>query len=262
MVRPAPSAPLKSVPQRVETQVPAAPKPAAEPPAPVQTALEQFPEHESGAAPEAPARFVGEIMNTYILVEKGERLLLIDKHAAHERINFDRLQAQTEPLMSQTLLAPIPFSPGGAAAEALRDNKALIEEMGFSLDALAGDSFLIRAVPTLLNDADAPSALEEIAESLRHGGRLDPRAMRDEVLKTVSCKAAIKAGWHTEPEELAEARRRGRLRQGEVLPPRQARRRGPDKERAGQAVSEDRIKNAGANAPAESPRRVRARKRE
>ncbi len=199
VVREAPRTPARPIPPRV---TPAAPAAAPEPPAPVQTALEQFPEHESGAAPEAPARFVGEIMNTYILVEKGERLLLIDKHAAHERINFDRLQARSEPLMSQTLLTPIPFSPGGAAAEALRENKALIEEMGFSLDPLAGDSFLIRAVPTLLNDADAPSALEEIAESLRHGGRLDPRAMRDEVLKTVSCKAAIKAGWNTEPEEL------------------------------------------------------------
>ena len=199
VVREAPRTPARPIPPRV---TPAAPAAAPEPPAPVQTALEQFPEHESGAAPEAPARFVGEIMNTYILVEKGERLLLIDKHAAHERINFDRLQARSEPLMSQTLLTPIPFSPGGAAAEALRENKALIEEMGFSLDPLAGDSFLIRAVPTLLNDADAPSALEEIAESLRHGGKLDPRAMRDEVLKTVSCKAAIKAGWNTEPEEL------------------------------------------------------------
>ena len=199
VVREAPRTPARPIPPRV---TPAAPVAAPEPPAPVQTALEQFPEHESGAAPEAPARFVGEIMNTYILVEKGERLLLIDKHAAHERINFDRLQARSEPLMSQTLLTPIPFSPGGAAAEALRENKALIEEMGFSLDPLAGDSFLIRAVPTLLNDADAPSALEEIAESLRHGGKLDPRAMRDEVLKTVSCKAAIKAGWNTEPEEL------------------------------------------------------------
>jgi len=178
---------------------PAAPDPA---PAPVQTAMEQFPEREPAAEPEAPARYVGEIMNTYILVEKGERLLLIDKHAAHERINFDRLQASDAPLMSQTLLAPIPFSPGGAAAEALRENAALIEEMGFSLDPLSGDSFLIRAVPTLLNDADAAATLEEIAETLRRGGRPDPRAMRDEVLKTVSCKAAIKAGWHTEPEEL------------------------------------------------------------
>ena len=213
VLREAPLPVARPIPPRVETFVPVAPAPvrrpeppapvsAPEAPAPVQTALEQFPEHEPAAAPEAPARYVGEIMNTYILVEKGERLLLIDKHAAHERINFDRLQAQEGPLMSQTLLAPIPFSPGGAAAESLRDNAALIEEMGFGLDALAGDSFLIRAVPTLLNDADAAAALEEIAESLRHGGRLDPRALRDEVLKTVSCKAAIKAGWHTEPEEL------------------------------------------------------------
>ena len=212
-VPPAAPKPLPQRPAPAPASVPVAPKPSApaerpiaQPaePAPVQTALEQFPEHGSAKEPEVPARYVGEIMNTYILVEKGERLLLIDKHAAHERINFDRLQASTEPLMSQTLLAPVPFSPGGAAAEALRENTALIEEMGFELDALAGDSFLIRAVPTLLNDADAAATLEEIAESLCRGGRPDPRAMRDEVLKTVSCKAAIKAGWHTEPEELLE----------------------------------------------------------
>ena len=205
--RPIPAAPVPPSPMPPASIIPPEPvrkpAPVAVPePAPVQTALEQFPEHESGAKPDEPARYVGEIINTYILVEKGERLLLIDKHAAHERINFDRLQARTEPLMSQTLLSPIPFSPGGAAAEALRENAALIEEMGFGLDSLAGDSFLIRAVPTLLNDADAPSALEEMAEQLRHGGRLDPNALRDEVLKTVSCKAAIKAGWQTEPEEL------------------------------------------------------------
>ena len=138
--RPIPPSPQPIIPPVPQTQ-----------PEPVQTALEQFPEQTGSAEPEAPARFVGEIMNTYILVEKGERLLLIDKHAAHERINFDRLQAQDGPLMSQTLLAPIPFSPGGAAAEALRANAALIEEMGFALDALAGDSFLIRAVISLMS---------------------------------------------------------------------------------------------------------------
>ena len=205
VVRPVPQPAARPVPPSPQPIIPPVPQPQPAPqtlPEPVQTALEQFPEQTGSAEPEAPARFVGEIMNTYILVEKGERLLLIDKHAAHERINFDRLQAQDGPLMSQTLLAPIPFSPGGAAAEALRANAALIEEMGFALDALAGDSFLIRAVPALLNDDDAASTLEEIAERLRHGGTLDPREMRDEVLKTVSCKAAIKAGWHTEPEEL------------------------------------------------------------
>ena len=182
---------------------PPMPKPAPKPePEPVQTALESFAETAPAAAPEAPAKFIGETMDTFILIEKGETLLIIDKHAAHERINFDRLQKSREPLMSQTLLTPVPFSPGGEAAELLRANGAALEEMGFEIEALSGDDFMIRAVPALMQEQDAASALEEICRDLRHGGELDPRAVRDEILKTVSCKAAIKAGWKTAPEEL------------------------------------------------------------
>ena len=183
---------------------PPAPRPAPPKadPKPVQTAMEQFPEHAVDQAPEAPARFIGEAMHTYILVEKGGTLILIDKHAAHERINFDRLCAQNDPLMSQNLLSPIPFDPDETDAEVLRAQMPLLEEMGFELSELSGDSFLIRTVPALIREQDAAAALEEICADLRHGGTLDPKAARDEILKTVSCKAAIKAGWHTEPQEL------------------------------------------------------------
>ena len=179
-----------------------APAPSPREPEPVQTALESFTETAPAAAPEAPAKFIGEAMDTFILVEKGETLLIIDKHAAHERINFDRLQASREPLMSQTLLSPVPFSPGGEAAELLREHGGALEEMGFEIEPLSGDDFMIRAVPALMQEQDAAAALEEICRDLRHGGSLDPRAARDEILKTVSCKAAIKAGWKTAPEEL------------------------------------------------------------
>ena len=148
------------------------------------------------------AGIIGETMNAYILVEKGDTLLLIDKHAAHERINFDRLQAQTDPLMSQTLLSPVPFSPGGTDAEVLRMHAESLEQMGFEIEPLSGDDFMIRAVPEIMAGQDAASALEEICRDLRHGGTLDPRAVRDEILKTVACKAAIKAGWQSAPEEL------------------------------------------------------------
>ncbi len=177
----------------------AVPAPAS---APVQTALAHFEETAPAAAPERPARLIGEAMDTYILVEKGDTLLLIDKHAAHERINFDRLRRQEGALMSQTLLSPAPFSPAPADAEVLRARLPMLAELGFEIETLSGDAFLVRAVPALLDDTDAAAALEEICEQLRHGGTLDARAVRDEILKTVACKAAIKAGWKTEPEEL------------------------------------------------------------
>ena len=182
-----------------------APTPRPEPksaPQPVQTALESFEEKAPAAVPEQKARIIGEAMNAYILIEKGDTLLLIDKHAAHERINFDRLQKQTDPLMSQTLLSPVPFSPGGTDAEVLRMHADSLEQMGFEIEPLSGDDFMIRAVPEIMSEKDAAAALEEICRDLRHGGELDVHAARDEILKTVACKAAIKAGWNTAPQEL------------------------------------------------------------
>ncbi|HCG31183.1 MAG TPA: DNA mismatch repair protein MutL, partial [Clostridiales bacterium] len=91
----------------------------------VQTAIEPEAETpsplESAAPPaEPPARLIGEAMHTYILVEKGETLILIDKHAAHERINFDRLRQSPADIPSQTLLEPLPFTPDASDADVLQ----------------------------------------------------------------------------------------------------------------------------------------------
>lgn len=188
---------LKSVPAKPS----AAPIPA---PVPAQTALPEVSGSPlEAAAPEAaPARLIGEAMNTYILVEKGDTLLLIDKHAAHERINFDRLRRQDCAIMSQTLLTPVPFTPDAADLDVLCANLPELTALGFELEPLGEEAFMIRAVPSQLDPADAQSAVEEICEQLRRGGTMDARTVRDEILKTVACKAAIKAGWKTEPEEL------------------------------------------------------------
>lgn len=180
-------------------------EPSATPaPVPAQTALPELSDSplEAAAPQEAPARLIGEAMDTYILVEKGDTLLLIDKHAAHERINFDRLRRQDCEIMSQTLLTPVPFTPDAADMDVLSANLSALTELGFELEPLGEAAFMIRAVPSQLDPADVCSAVEEICEQLRRGGAMDARAVRDEILKTVACKAAIKAGWKTEPEEL------------------------------------------------------------
>lgn len=174
---------------------------------PAQTAIEQEPvipsPLESAAPPaEPPARLIGEAMHTYILVEKGETLILIDKHAAHERINFDRLRQSPADIPSQTLLEPLPFTPDASDADVLQQYGGLLAELGFSLEPFGRNDYILRGVPAQLDAADALPALEEICAQLRHGARMDAQSVRDEVLKTVACKAAIKAGWQTEPEEL------------------------------------------------------------
>lgn len=174
---------------------------------PAQTAIEQEPvipsPLESAAPPaEPPARLIGEAMHTYILVEKGETLILIDKHAAHERINFDRMRQSPADIPSQTLLEPLPFTPDASDADVLQQYGGLLAELGFTLEPFGRCDYILRGVPAQLDAADALPALEEICAQLRHGARMDAQSVRDEVLKTVACKAAIKAGWQTEPEEL------------------------------------------------------------
>ena len=149
-----------------------------------------------------PARLIGEAMHTYILVEKGDTLILIDKHAAHERINFDRLRQNPADIPSQTLLEPLPFTLDASDAEVLQQHGDTLAELGFTLEPFGRSDYILRGVPAQIDAGDALPALEEICAQLRHGAHTDAQAVRDEVLKTVACKAAIKAGWQTEPEEL------------------------------------------------------------
>lgn len=195
---------------------PAPARTAPQPPMPqpvvqgVQTALEPEPAEPETPSPLAravppetpPARLIGEAMHTYILVEKGDTLILIDKHAAHERINFDRLRQNPADIPSQTLLEPLPFTPDASNAEVLQQHGNTLAELGFTLEPFGRSDYILRGVPAQIDAGDALPALEEICAQLRHGAHTDAQAVRDEVLKTVACKAAIKAGWQTEPEEL------------------------------------------------------------
>ena len=199
--------PVFSAPAHPMPATPAAPEPAMPAVQIVQTAIEPEAETpsplESAAPPaEPPARLIGEAMHTYILVEKGETLILIDKHAAHERINFDRMRQSPADIPSQTLLEPLPFTPDANDADVLQQYGNVLAELGFTLEPFGRNDYILRGVPAQLDAADALPALEEICAQLRHGAQMDAQSVRDEVLKTVACKAAIKAGWQTEPEEL------------------------------------------------------------
>lgn len=203
-------APVFTPPAPAAPQLPRSIAPAAPVVQTVQTALEpesaeaETPSPLARAVPPEtpPARLIGEAMHTYILVEKGDTLILIDKHAAHERINFDRLRQNPADIPSQTLLEPLPFTPDASDAEVLQQHGDTLAELGFTLEPFGRSDYILRGVPAQIDAGDALPALEEICAQLRHGAHTDAQAVRDEVLKTVACKAAIKAGWQTEPEEL------------------------------------------------------------
>ena len=145
---------------------------------------------------------MGEAFKTYLAVELEDRIVLIDKHAAHERINFDRLKEHRQPVPAQELLMPQILRLSGEELALLEEYGSLFEEFGFETEPFGEDAVILRAVPADIFPEDAAPALEEILEHLREGKTPDPAAARDELLHTVACKAAIKAGWNTGTEEL------------------------------------------------------------
>ncbi len=161
------------------------------------------PEQTALAMPtEIPWRMVGELYNSYILVEQGEDAFLIDKHAAHERILFEKLKANQEAISLQILLSPIPvqLSPEGAAE--LLSNAAMLLELGFEIEEFGDNTVLLRQIPMDLDASDAADAVETLAADLLRGRREKADTVRDEILHTVACKAAIKAGWVNDEKEL------------------------------------------------------------
>ncbi len=191
----------------------AAPMPAHEAAPPFDAASP--PEQEAQRAPEAPAhalmdsarggwRLIGEAMKTYILVEQEDTLLLIDKHAAHERLLFDRLKKQEHEILSQTLLVPVTLRLTEDAVALLENAAEILERLGFEIDPFGADSVIIRSVPDGTAASDAAALVEELCEKLARISPLSPGDALDSILHTVACKAAIKAGWHTESAELEE----------------------------------------------------------
>ena len=174
----------------VEEAVEETPAPAAEPePVPVEE-------------PQEPWVVRGELFHTYIMVEQGDKVVLIDKHAAHERVNFDRLKAQDYRPMVQELLIPITITPGPQERQVLLDGQEVLEGFGFQLEEFGAGSIAVRAVPDYLETGDVEPTLLELAKKLRLTGWADPSAARDEVMHTMACKAAIKGGQRNDPQEL------------------------------------------------------------
>ena len=135
-------------------------------------------------------------------MEQGDDAFLIDKHAAHERILFEKLKANQESISSQTLLQPIPVRLPPAPAAELVANREMLEELGFEIEEFGDNTLLLRQIPMDLHPEDAAGALEELASGLLSGRREQKDTVRDEILHTVACKAAIKAGWVNGDEEL------------------------------------------------------------
>ncbi len=171
---------------------------------PRQEQTQQEPPRQESLLPEEPVpwRYAGEIFHTYILAEAGEELYLIDKHAAHERLNFDRLKSQDRPVMRQTLMTSLAVELPGEQYAVLLENLPVLERLGFEAEDFGTGCLMVRAIPDNLDTGAVGETLESLAQTLLETATLDPNAARDALYHTMACKSAIKGGWTSDPSEL------------------------------------------------------------
>jgi DNA mismatch repair protein MutL len=145
-------------------------------------------------------RLVGEAFKTYLIVEIENELYFIDKHAAHERMNYEQFKAQ-ETVEVQMLLSPVAVNLSKDEFEAVTDNSDLLEQCGFEIEPFGESTVVVRSVPSLVGDSDVRDLITEIAQKLlEHKTDITPDKI-DWIYHSASCRGAIKAGDKTTPQE-------------------------------------------------------------
>lgn len=138
-------------------------------------------------------RVVGEVFNTYILCESNDSLVIIDKHAAHERLLYEKLKkAQNND--NQMLLSPVGVNLSAKEKEAVMDNIKLLEDNGFIIEDMGIGGVMVRAVPMNISSEDPQSLVEEIAHNLSEGNSAEISEKQEWIFHSVACRSAIKAG--------------------------------------------------------------------
>ncbi len=148
-------------------------------------------------------RVIGAITDLYLLAEGSTGLVLIDQHAAHERVMFERIlqQAQSKDGTGQGLLIPITIDLSAADANALRENLDAMASLGFAIEDFGGNSFIVSAVPAHFPQENVAGMLRDIIDDLRDG-LLRERRADESAIAMAACKAAVKAHDHLAASEI------------------------------------------------------------
>lgn len=149
-----------------------------------------------------------QVLNTYVLAETRDGILIIDQHSAHERILFQRLMDGFEMggAESQRLLFPLTLRLTAPEVALVEDLKGLLARAGFEVEGFGGDTVLVRAVPNPHRYFDAERAFREMVQELTHGSELvrSARNQHERIAMTFACKSAIKAGQKLSDAEMQE----------------------------------------------------------
>ncbi len=173
---------------------------------PVEVEAEPIEEVREEYTPEKEVRLIGEAFSTYIVVQQGESIFLIDKHAAHERILFNDFKAN-QTVETQNLLAPVTVRLEAEEYTAVLNSLELLLKAGFEVEDFGSNTVIVRAVPAMLRGEDVASMVNEAAASLVKTGSVEIERL-DDIFHSVSCKAAIKAGFNTTDTELLNLAKR------------------------------------------------------
>jgi DNA mismatch repair protein MutL len=156
-----------------------------------------------------PLRVVGQVGAMYIIAEGPEGLFLIDQHAAHERILYEKFMEQRygmddDQVARQSLLEPLTLHVGGELTGMVAQHLKTLNQIGFEIEPFGGDTFLVRAVPSVLSGEDPLHNLEEIVASLADRRNLVGEELEARLVKMVCKRAAIKAGQQLSDIEMQE----------------------------------------------------------
>ncbi len=146
-------------------------------------------------------KLIGEVFSTYILAQMGESVYVIDKHAAHERILYNKLK-ETARTDGQLLLSPVAVNVSREEHTTLIESQELLAQAGIQLEDFGGQCVLVRSFPMILSGADIDSSIREIAGGLVGGNREISTEKLDWIYHSSACRAAIKAGDSSKPAEL------------------------------------------------------------
>ena len=155
----------------------------------------------------ADLRVIGQLTRTYVLCEGGGELVIVDQHAAHERITLHRLRSNERERQGggQRLLTPVLVELSPARARALAPQVSLLQRVGLEVEPFGGSTFAIKQVPEVLSTADLGRLLQDVADDVAEGGRGVPAdALVDHLMATMACHTSVRAGQVLSPYEMRE----------------------------------------------------------
>ena len=148
------------------------------------------------------SRAIGQVLDTYIVVEHAHGIFLLDQHAAHERVVFEALKVSSK-RASQSLLEPINVDVGAGKLARVVELAPMLAELGFDMEPFGERSVLVRAVPVVAGEMESAERLHDLIDDLERVGKAKTTAARrDELLHRVACHAAIRAGEHLTLERM------------------------------------------------------------